>query len=142
MPATNSPQSRLLAAAGHGLGGNVKVSFGEVAFTGTITTADSANILNLPIGAVVLGVTLEADDLDTGGSPTITLNVGDAGSANRYIAATTAAQTGVTAVATAATGLLYTVTGTSDTTVRIAVAANAATSASGSVRVAVTYYLP
>jgi hypothetical protein len=142
MPAANSPQSRLLAGAGHGLGGNVKVSFGEVAFTGTITTADSANVLNLPIGAVVLAVTLEADDLDTGGSPSITLNVGDAGSANRYIAATTAAQTGATAVATAATGLLYTVTGTNDTTVRIAVAANAATSAAGSVRVAVTYYLP
>lgn len=141
MPASNSAQSRL-AAPGHGFGGNVKVSYGEVAFTGTITTADSATILNLPVGAVVLGVVLEADDLDTGGSPTITLNVGDAGSANRYIAATTAAQTGVTATATAASGLLYTVTGTNDTAVRVAVAANAATSAAGSVRVAVTYYLP
>ena len=140
MPATNSAQSRL-AAPGHGFGGNVKVSYGEVAFTGTITTADSATICNLPVGAIVIGATLEADDLDTGGSPTITLNVGDAGSANRYFAASTVAQTGAAAAATAATGLLSTVT-EGNTAVRVAVAANAATSAAGSVRLAIMYYLP
>ncbi len=140
MPATNSPQSRL-AAPGHGFGGNVKVSYGEVAFTGTITTADVATILNLPVGAVVVGATIEADDLDTGGSPTITLNVGDAGSANRYFAASTVAQAGTAAAATATSGLFYTVP-TGNTAVRVAVAANAATSAAGSVRVAIMYYLP
>lgn len=140
MPATNSAQSRL-SAPGHGFGGNVKVSYGEVAFTGTITTADSAVICNLPVGAIVIGATLEADDLDTGGSPSITLNVGDAGSASRYFAASTVAQTGAAAAATAATGLLWTVT-EGNTAVRVAVAANAATSAAGSVRLAVMYYLP
>ena len=140
MPATASAQSRL-AAPGHGLGGSVKVSYGEVAFSGTITTADSATILNLPVGAVVIGATLEADDLDTNGTPTITLNVGDAGSANRYFAAATVAQTGAAAAATAATGLLWTVT-EGNTSVRVAVAANAATSAAGNVRLAVMYYLP
>lgn len=142
MPASNSIQSQTLAASGHGLGGNVKVSYGEVAFTGTITTADSANLLALPVGAVVLSVTLESDDLDTGGSPTLTLNVGDAGSANRYFAASNIAQTGAVGQATATTGVLYTVTGTNDTMVRIAVAANAATSAAGSVRCAIQYFLP
>ena len=141
MPIANSTQSRL-SAPGHGLGGNVKVSYGEVVASGTITTADSANVCRLPVGAIILGVTLESDDLDTNASPTITLNVGDAGSATRYFSASTVAQAGTTAVATAATGLLYTVTGTSDTTVVVAVAANAATSAAGNVRVAVTYYLP
>lgn len=141
MPATNSTQSRL-AAPGHGFGGTKKVSYGFVDFSGTITTADAANVCQLPVGAIVLGVTLEADDLDTGGSPTITLNVGDAASANRYIAASTAAQTGVTGVATAATGLFYQVTGTNDTMVRVSVAANAATSAAGTVRVAVEYVIP
>lgn len=140
MPATNSPQSRL-AAPGHGLGGNLKVSYGEVAFTGTITTADSATILNLPVGAVVIGAVLEADDLDTGGSPAITLNLGDAGSASRYFAASTVAQTGAAASATAATGLLWQVTA-GNTAVVVAVAANAATSAAGSVRAAIMYYLP
>jgi len=140
MPATNSVQSRL-SAPGHGFGGSLKVSYGEVAFSGTITTADAATVLNLPIGAIIHSVTIESDDLDTNGTPTITLNVGDAGSANRYLAASTVAQAGTTAVATAATGLLYTVTGTNDTAVRIAVAANAATSAAGNVRVAVAYWL-
>jgi len=141
MPATNSPQARH-SAPGHGFGGNLKVSYGEVAFTGTITTADAATVCNLPVGAVIYGVVLEADDLDTGGSPTITLNVGDAADADRYIAASTAAQTGVTGTGSVATGIFYTVTGTSDTAVRVAVAANAATSAAGSVRVAVSYWLP
>jgi hypothetical protein len=140
MPIANSAQSRL-AAPGHGFGGNVKVSYGEVAASGTITTADSAAVLNLPVGAIVLGATLESDDLDTSGSPTITLNVGDAGSANRYFAAATVAQTGAAAAATAATGILYTVEA-ANTAVRIAVAANAATSAAGVIRCAITYYLP
>ena len=140
MPATNSPQSRL-AAPGHGFGGTIKVSYGEVAFTGTITTADAATVCNLPVGAIVLDVTLESDDLDTNATPTITLNVGDAETANRYFAASTVAQAGTTSVATAATGLFYTVAA-GNTAVRVAVAANAATSAAGSVRVAVTYWLP
>lgn len=140
MPATASPQSRL-AAPGHGFGGNVKVAYGVVAFTGTITTADSAAIVNLPVGAIVLGATLEADDLDTGGSPSITLNVGDAGSANRYFAASNVAQAGTASSAPAVTGLFYTVDAAT-TQVRVAVAANAATSAAGNVRVAITYFLP
>lgn len=140
MPATNSAQSRL-AAPGHGLGGNVKLSYGEVAFSGTITTADSAAILNLPLGALVVGGFIEADDLDTGGSPSITLNVGDAGSAGRYFAASTVAQTGTAATAPAVTGLGFTVT-EGNTAVRIAVAANAATSAAGNVRVGLMYIIP
>lgn len=139
MPATNSPQSRL-SAPGHGFGGSVKVSYGEVAFTGTITTADSATICNLPVGAVVLGVTLESDDLDTGAA-TITLNVGDAGSATRYFSGSTVAQAGTSSSAVATTGLFYTVEA-ANTAVRVAVAANAATSQAGSVRCAVMYYLP
>lgn len=140
MPAANSPQSRL-SAPGYGLGGDVAGSYGEVAFTGTITTADSANVLQLPIGAIVTGVVIQSDDMDTNASPTITLNVGDAGSATRYISASNVAQAGTAAVATAATGLLYRVTGNNDTMVRVAVAANAATSAAGTVRVLVTYLL-
>lgn len=141
MPATNSAQSRL-AAPSHGFGGTKKVSYGFVDFSGAITTADAANVCQLPVGAIVLAVTAEADDLDTNASPTITLNVGDAASANRYLAASTIAQAGTTAVATAASGLFYQVTGTNDTMVRVAVAANAATSAAGTVRIAVEYVLP
>lgn len=140
MPATNSAQSRL-AAPGHGFGGNMKVSYGSVAFTGSITTADSATILNLPAGAIVVGGFIEADDLDTGGSPSITLNVGDAGDADRYFAASTVAQAGTAGTALAVAGLGYTVEA-ANTAVTIAVAANAATSAAGSVRVGLFYILP
>lgn len=140
MPATNSPQSRL-AAPGHGFGGNMKVSYGEVAFTGTITTADSATIFNLPVGAIVVGGFIEGDDLDTGATPAITLNLGDAGDADRYFAASTVAQAGTAGTALAVTGLGFTVTA-GNTAVVLAVAANAATSAAGSVRAALFYILP
>ena len=141
MPTSNSAQSRL-SASGHGFGGNVKVAYGEIAFTGTITTADAATIANLPVGAVVVHATIEADDLDTHASPTITLNVGDAGSATRYFSGSTVAQAGTQSSALAVSGMFYTVTGTNDTAIRVAVAANAGTSAAGSVRLAVLYYLP
>lgn len=140
MPATNSPQSRL-AAPGHGFGGNCKVAYGECAFSGTITTADSATICNLPLGAIVVGALIEADDLDTNGTPTITLNLGDSGSATRYFSGSTVAQAGTAASATATTGLLNTVAA-GQTAVIVAVAANSATSAAGNVRVAIQYFIP
>jgi hypothetical protein len=141
MPALNSPQS-LQSAPNHGFGGTKKVSYGFVDFSGTITTADAANVCQLPVGAIVLHVTIESDDLDTNATPTITLNVGDAGLATRYFSGSTAAQAGTVAIANAITGLFYQVTGTNDTMVRVAVAANAATSAAGTVRIAVEYVLP
>ena len=140
MTVANSAQSRL-SAPGHGFGGSVKVSYGECAFSGTITTADTATICNLPLGAIVLGATIEADDLDTNGTPTITLNVGDSGSATRYFSGSTVAQAGTVAVSAATTGIFSTVA-TGQTAVLVAVAANSATSAAGNVRLVVTYYLP
>jgi hypothetical protein len=137
MPATNAPQSRL-AGPGHGFGGNVKVAYGEAAFSGTITTADSANLCQIPAGAVVVGVMAESDDLDA--ATGITLNIGDTGSATRYFSGTNIAQTGATAWASAATGIFHRYT--ANDMIRVAVQANATTSQNGNVRVAVLYYLP
>lgn len=88
---------------GHGLAGNVKVAYSTVAAPSTFTTTDTANMHDLPPGARVLYSILESTDMDTGA--TITLNVGDAGSASRYFAASTVAQAATSAVSTSTTGI-------------------------------------
>lgn len=93
------------------------------------TTADVLNFGFVPAGSRVLAGKLKSADLDTNGSPTITINIGDAGSANRLFAASTVGQVGTTADLTAATGLLYQYT--SKTLITGALAANPATGAAG-----------
>lgn len=89
----------------HGLGGNVKVAYSVVAVPSTFTTTDSASMHFLPPGARVLYSILKADDLDSG--TTITLNVGDTGSATRYFSASTVGQAATSAVSTAVGGIDY-----------------------------------
>ncbi len=110
---------------GHGLAGNVKVAFSTVATPSTFTTTDTANMHDLPPGARVLYSILESTDLDSGS--TITLNVGDTGSAARYFSASTVGQAGTSAVATATTGIGY--ANAAKTRVTIVPAAGPATTA-------------
>jgi hypothetical protein len=60
----------------------------------TLNTGDTITMMTVPTGATITGVTLDVDKLDTGGSPAIKLNVGDATVANRFISQTTAGQAG------------------------------------------------
>jgi hypothetical protein len=45
-------------------------------------------------GPTIIGMVLDCDKLDSGGTPAITLSVGDSGSATRYFNASTIAQNG------------------------------------------------
>ncbi len=60
----------------------------------TLGAGDTITMMTVPAGATVTGVTLDVDKLDTGGTPAIKLNVGDGGSANRFINQSTAGQAG------------------------------------------------
>ena len=60
----------------------------------TLNTGDTITMMTVPTGAVITGVTLDVDKLDTGGTPAIKLNVGDATVANRFINQSTAGQAG------------------------------------------------
>jgi hypothetical protein len=97
----------------------------------------AGDIINGPIvpkGATLLDVILDVTDLDTGGSPSITLDVGTAAAAQAFIAASTIGQTGGRARA-AVIGALPVVM-TADTTLQVKVNAGPATGAtSGSVTV-------
>lgn len=55
---------------------------------------DVIQMVKIPKDATVLEVILACDDLDTGGSPAIVLDVGDGGDTDRFIDGATIGQTG------------------------------------------------
>lgn len=121
----------------HGLSGNVKALHARVTCTAAPSTSDTLNFFYLPKNARVLFAVLEASDMDTNGSPTITLNIGDSGDADRYFAASTVAQAGTLSTAIATTGHGYI---TTDKTLITGVAnANAATGAAGTIDLTMFY---
>ena len=117
--------------------GNVNVAYFEVPVTAALTTADVFNFGYLPAGARVLAATLEATDLDTNGTPTLAINVGDSGSGTRYFSASTVGQAGTASVASAVAGLHY--KNTSKTLVTGAPSANAATGTTGTIYLSILY---
>jgi hypothetical protein len=106
--------------------------YASITTTAALTTADVLNAFVIPKGCRVLYMLLESTDVDTNGTPTITLNVGDSGSATRYFSASTVGQAGTSAAATATTGLGFLTT--ADTLVTIVPQANAATGVAGVVQ--------
>lgn len=92
--------------SGPGIGGrSLHVMQGDVTFTTAPALNDTIQLFDLHPRFRVMGGYLEASDMDTNGSPTITIDVGDADDPDRFFAASTAAQAGVPATALAATGL-------------------------------------
>lgn len=79
--------------------GGVCEIYSEYALAGAaLVINDLIKMVNVPLGAKIIGMTLGSDDLDTGG-PTITLDVGDTDGTpdqDRYFAASVAAQAGAT----------------------------------------------
>lgn len=124
-------------ALSHGLSGNVKAARAVVSCTSAPSTSDTLNFFYLPAGARVHLAVLEASDMDTDGTPTITLNIGDSGDADRLFAASTVAQAGTlsTAIATAGADYQY----TSETLITGVAAANATAGAAGTVTLTVFY---
>lgn len=123
--------------AAHGLAGNVKVAFADVSCTASPATTDTLNFFYLPAGARVLLSVLESDDMDTNGSPALTLNIGDSGSATRYFSASTVGQAGTLSSAIATTGAGY--LNTTETLVTGVAQANAGTGAAGHVYLTMFY---
>lgn len=95
--------------------------------------------IRVPAGAEIAFVQLDATDMDTNGTPLITLSIGDAAGATRLLAANTIAQTGAAPVGPtiAKGGLGYRYT--TETLVQVYVAAIPATAAAGTISYAVHY---
>lgn len=100
----------------------------------TMTATDVAvgNIVKafvVPAGFVATGIIAVATDMDTNGSPTLALSVGDAASGTRYLSSSNIGQAGTTTQTLASTGLLFAYT--VDTEILITATTGAATAAAG-----------
>jgi hypothetical protein len=123
--------------ASHGLAKDLKSVFWTVTCAASPATTDTINFGYLPKNARIVLAVLESTDMDTNGSPTLTLNVGDSGSAARLFSASTVGQAGTLSSAIATTGAGYI---TTDKTLITGVAqANAATGAAGTLYLTVFY---
>lgn len=104
---------------------------------------DFIEMVKIPKGATVLEVILASEDLDTNGTPTITLDVGDGDDVDRYIDGSTIGQTGGVArlgsgvAAAAVDGCRYTYT--ADDTIDVKIVDVAATKAAGNIQLTVLY---
>lgn len=124
-----------------GLNGQPVTVYSEFTFPVAPVINDVVQMVRVPLGARVIDTALGSDDLDTNGSPTITLDVGDGGDVDRFIAASTIGQTGaapVQSILKTGFGFVYTASDTIDVMVKAA----PATGAVGTIRLAVTYIPP
>lgn len=129
-------QNKTGVSAG-GSAGAVLSAYAEVSCTAAPATTDTIEFFYLPAGARVLHATLESTDMDTNVTPTLTIDVGDAGDTNRLFAASTVGQAGTQSSATAVTGLNYKYS--SKTLITGVAANNAATGAAGTLYLSVLY---
>lgn len=97
---------------------------------------DTVGLFYVPKGAILRDFRFESDDLDSNGSPTITWDVGDSGSASRIIAISTISQAGGRDYA-ARTALGYQFT--ADTAIFATVHAAGATKAAGNIIATIEY---
>ena len=126
-----------------GLAGNCKTVVGTYEITAALALNDVIQMVHVPDGATVVSTVLGTDDLDTNGSPTIVLDVGDDGDTDRFVDGATVGQAGgITDTSDMAmTGFGYTYT--ADNTIDVLVQAAPATGAtSGTITLAVSYVLP
>jgi hypothetical protein len=128
-------------AAGHGMGNDLKAVTGSYALTAALVLDDIIQMVRVPAGATVLDVTLKVPDLDSHGSPAITLDVGYGGDDDYWIVANTVGQAGgfIRASATTTVPLAFTSEDTIDIHVDTAPATGATT---GTLYLTVFYTMP
>lgn len=93
----------------------------------------------VPAGFTVTGIIAVATDMDTNGSPTLALSVGDSGSATRHLSSSTIGQAGTSTQTLASTGLLYQYTAESE--ILITASTAAATAAAGTIDLYLTGFM-
>ena len=109
--------------------GNMIAFYWEVSITANAANGDTFDFGVVPKGFRVLGGCLESTDIDTNGSPTAAINVGDSGSASRLFSSSTVGQAGTADRALAVAGQHYIYT--ADTVVTGIIATGPATGTTG-----------
>lgn len=126
-------------------GVGVEIAFASYELVAALALNDVIQMVKIPAGATVCELLLATDDLDTGGSPALVLDVGDGDDTDRYIDGSTIGQTGGSArlgsgvsAATAANSFNYTYAA-EDTIDVLAQVAPATGATSGTVSLMVIY---
>ncbi len=104
-----------------------------------LVTTNNVGAFKVPPGFVITGILAIASDMDTNGSPTITIKVGDAGDDDRYLTASNIGPAGGTCTTLASTGLLFQTT--SETEILVGFGANAATGVAGTLDLYLTGFI-
>jgi predicted alpha/beta-hydrolase family hydrolase len=122
------------------LGGKVRV-MQDVATVTASTCLNSTDYIivggQLPTGSQVVNLIIGGNTV--GGRTNATIFVGDEGDADRYCTAITVTAGGIRVGPTVATGMYYTVTGTTDNYIRLSGAATATIITSGTINVTIFY---
>jgi hypothetical protein len=116
-------------------------TFGRTVTLGTadLVTANTVGAFMVPAGFVVTGIIAVATDMDSNGSPALTLSVGDSGSGTRYLSASTIGQGGTSTTTLASTGLLY--KNTVDTEILVTTTLQPATAVAGTLDLRLEGYM-
>ena len=126
-----------------GQGSQEVVTIGTYEITAALALNDVIEMVKVPENATVTRVILGTDDLDTGGSPAIVLDVGDDGDTDRFVDGATVGQAGgitdYSNMAMTGFGYTYTADNTIDVLVQVAPATGATT---GTVTLVVGYTMP
>lgn len=92
-------------------------------------TSNAVAVFRAPKGFIVTGVYLSLPDIDSNGSPTTSVKLGDSGDDDRFVAASNIGQAGGSTTTLASTGLYYEFT--DDTDVLLTFATGSATAVAG-----------
>lgn len=133
MANSNQIETRAATAA-PGMGGTVKAFRATIPLVaGDLTLNAVHGALDLPAGVEVLGGSIWATDMDTGGSPALAFHVGDAGDADRFFVASQVGRAGTASTDMAVTG--YGFVTTAKTRINVTVSTAAATGAAGTLNI-------
>jgi hypothetical protein len=94
-----------------------------------LVTGNIVEAFVVPAGFTVTGIIAVASDMDSNGSPTVAISVGDAGSSVRFLSSSTIGQAGTTTQTLASTGLLFAYT--ADTKILVTMTTGSATAVAG-----------
>lgn len=128
-PQVGLGESRLI----HSLGGAFAITAADVT-----TINNTVGLFVAPAGFVITDIAAYSTDMDTGG-PTLTLSLGDSGSATRLLNASTIGQAGTSVLVLASTGQNYKFA--VDTEILMTVTAAATTPAAGTVTINLKGYI-
>lgn len=88
-PNAQAPVARTNLSAGQLVTGHARYTLGP-----TLAAGDVIRLFRVPAGARIINAILYAQKVDTGGSPAVTLSVGDSTSATRFFNASNVGQNG------------------------------------------------